>query len=240
MAGRVSGGLISLDHLTADIAADMRSLTAKGRLLHKPVAMKVSATLNAELYRVEIDPLLGSQLAEGDAVPPAVVVVRHAAMLPDESAGVIDASDVIAASNGDWGKAILIVLPAPVPGGTSVPAAAVGDARFLAHVQRSAPHLFELATHTVEVIRTAGVDGRLEAARGGRWVNRPSNVFTLKAQPRAGNLQFTLYGNPGSYQAEEFLLQDQNGYSRGWVRSPEDADVLAVLARESQLRRAKR
>lgn len=203
--------------------------------------MRISGALSAELYRVEIDPQLGSKLnAQCDSAAPAVVVVRQTAMLPDVSAAVIDIDDVIAANDGDWSNALLIVLPAPVPSGSSVPADAVGDSRFLAHVQRSAPRLFELAVQTVEAIRGAGVEGRLEAAPGGRWVNRPSNIFTLKAQPRAGNLQFTLYGNPSSYNAEGFLLQDQNSYSRGWVRGSEDAQFLAMLARESQRRRARR
>jgi hypothetical protein len=208
--------------------------------VQKPVAMRVSGAVSGELYRVEIDPILGSKIAQSVKAAPAVLVVRHATMLPSASAGVIDAGEVIAASDGDWSDAIVIVLPHPVPEGASVSAAAVGDSRFLAHVQQSAPDLLELASQTIEGIRAAGVDGKLEATQGGRWVNRPANTFTLKAQPRAANLQFTLYGNPGSFDADGFLLQDQNGYSRGWVRDLADAQILARLAYASHLRRARR
>lgn len=207
--------------------------------MQKPIALRVSGLAGAECHRVEINPLIGSALkAKSDSPAPALVVARRMVMLPDQGAGVIDACDVISVTDGDWSNAVLIVLPAGVPSGPSLPADAVGDARFLAHVERTAPHLFELAARTVAAIRSIGVDGKLEEA-GGRWVNRPTNTFTLKAQPRAGNLQFTLYGNPSSYDVEGFLLQDQNSYSRGWVRGPEDALLFAKLARESHLRRTR-
>lgn len=208
--------------------------------MDQPIAFKFLGRVVGEVHRINIDPQLGSRLEEqGQARGPAVIVARHAALLPNLSAGVVDAGDIIAVTGGDWGNAIMIVLPTPAPDG-SVPADAIGDARFLAKVERSAPDLFELACETVAAIRKAGVEGRLEEATGGRWVNRPVNTFTLKPQPRARNLQFTLYGNPGSFDAGEFLLQDQNSYSRGWVRAPKDAKLLAELARQSHLRRKRR
>jgi hypothetical protein len=68
-------------------------------------------------------------------------------------------------------------------------------------------------------------------------VNRPLNSFTLKAQPRKGNLQFTLYGNPETYDAGEFLRKDQNSYSRGWVEEFGDVPKFAMLVTEAHSRR---
>jgi len=148
----------------------------------------------------------------------------------------IDAADVIASSGGDWADAILIVLPEAVAG-ERVPAATASDAMFLEEVQRKAPKLTRLAEETISAVRRAGIDGQVEQSKGGRWVNRPVRTFGLKVQPRAGNLQFTLYGEPTTYDSDGFLSQDQHGYSRGWIRNSGDIGRFTELARLSHLRR---
>jgi hypothetical protein len=105
-----------------------------------------------------------------------------------------------------------------------------GDVEFLTEVKRTAPNLHEIAQYTLQSIRRAGVDGALHK-EGPRWVNRPKNSFTLKIQPRVGNLFFTLYGNPDAFDAGDFLKRDQNSYSAGWVKNDRDADLLAKLSK---------
>lgn len=189
------------------------------------------------VHRVSIDRRLGSEL-----LPvvingaPAILVTRNAAFVTDMSIAAVLPNDVIAAVDGDWENAILVVLPDVQ---RDKPAAGAGDSAFLKEAQSRAPstELATLAAETILAIRSAGVDGELTSKGNGRWVNSPLNSFTLKVQPRAGNIQFTLYGNPDTYQVGGFLLQDQNSYSRGWVRSQADVQTLAGLVKDAHSRR---
>lgn len=207
--------------------------------MEKPVALKLTNSVVPDVYGVSIDPMLAERFQnEGSASDPAVVVTRKASILQDVSAGVVDEADVVAVLDGNWNSAILVVLNADGAFARQRKETEfTGDSKFLKRVQRIAPELADLARHTLEVIRESGVDGELVEGKGGKWVNRPLNTFTLKAQPRKRNLAFTLYGNPDSYDAGEFLLKDQNSYSRGWVRDAGDARKLAELARQSHARR---
>jgi hypothetical protein len=215
--------------------------------MERPVALKLRTANATEVHQVSFDPAAVGQFRtiSGKEVP-AIVVTQRAALLAPMSAAMIDAADVLAISDGDWANAILVVLPENKK--TEKGALAIeqprqsadgGDAKFLEQVQRTASNLADLAAQTIAAIRGAGVDGELVEGGGGRWVNRPLNTFTLKAQPRVGNLQFTLYGNPDSYNADGFLLKDQNSYSRGWVRKQDDVGRLAELVRVSHARRTR-
>jgi hypothetical protein len=205
--------------------------------MERPVAVKIRNSAPPEVHAVSIDPAAAEQLRTRAKAGPAVVVTKEIVMLTPMSAGLIDADHVIAVSEGDWTNAVLVVLPAQPPVVAEEPQQVRGDDRFVDQVQRTTPALGDLAKKTLEAIRSAGVEGDLVEAGGGRWVNRPLNTFTLKAQPRVENLHFTIYGNPESFDAKGFLLQDQNSYSRGWVRNENDARRLANLARESHARR---
>lgn len=204
-----------------------------------PVALKLKAADAPEVHRVSIDPDLGARLvAQPGRMRPAVIVAQGATILAAISAGMIDAAKVISVVDGNWDDAILIVLPQGATASNPAQSGIVaGDAKFLKYVEQNAPDLADLATRTVAAIRDAGVDGQLVEGSGGRWINRPINTFTLKAQPRAKNLQFTLYGNPDSFDADGFLLPDQNSYSRGWVQTRSDTKRLADLTRLSHARR---
>jgi hypothetical protein len=70
-------------------------------------------------------------------------------------------------------------------------------------------------------IRAAGIEGDLHL-EGHRWVNRPLNTFTLAIQTRKRDFHFTLYGGPERFGVTDFIKSDQNGYSRGWVRTSAD------------------
>jgi hypothetical protein len=192
-----------------------------------------------DVHAISMDPAAAKRLKPSGDPCPAVVVARAASLLPSGSAGLIDTADVIALIDGDWGNTLLLVLregeTEKVADGSK--AAAKGDNFFIKEVERSAPHLTELARQTMSKIRAAGVDGELIKTSGGKWKNDPLNTFTIKVQPRAGNLQFTLYGNPESYDAGEFLLRDQNSYSRGWIKHVDDATKMAALAQQSHARR---
>ena len=207
--------------------------------MQKPVAVKLNDAQMADVYRVKIDPEQARLLKPvHSSMNPAVVVTGAAALLPDIAAVVIDGDGIVAVQEGNWQDAILVVMSNAVEMEVSASDDPVkGDGAFLARVERDAPHLLNLATKSVAAIRAAGVDGDLVEAKGGLWVNRPINTFTLKVQPRVGNIKFTLYGNPDTYQAGEFLLRDQNSYSRGWIRGLEDVATLAALARQSHSRR---
>lgn len=211
--------------------------------MEHPVALKLLAsTAKSEVHTVSIDPTTakGAFSAAGSGAP-AVVVVRKAAAVGEAGAAIVDAADVLAVSQGDWSKALLIVVPGDGPIPAPALAHARGDEAFIADAQQRAgtPALANLAASTLAAIRAAGVDGNLEqvANETGRWVNRPTNTFTLKVQPRAGDIHFTLYGNPDTFEAGDFLRKDQNSYSRGWVRTEADIATLARLALVSHRRR---
>lgn len=207
--------------------------------MDKPLALRLNGSETPEVYGVAIDPAIVAQFhANPPKAPPALLVVRKAAILPEFSAGLIDGADIILVQQGDWAEAILLVMPQTALADMEPPrAASSGDREFTTDVERNAPELVALAAQTISAIRAAGVEGELTARAGGRWVNSPLNTFTLKAQPRAGNLAFTLYGNPDTYNSDGFLRKDQNSYSRGWVRSSSDVAILADLVRQSHARR---
>jgi hypothetical protein len=230
--------------------------------MEKPLALKLNSAGAPNVYRVSIDPTFRQQIPSRRAnLAPAVLVTRKATILPEISAGLIDHADIISVTEGNWEDTVLVVLPEistndaerrglASAGDAKIDAeqrepASPGDAEFLAEVKRRAPDLAMLADRTIAAVRAAGVEGELVKAKKdvkakqdeGRWINRPSNTFTLKAQPRAGNLHFTLYGNPETFKSEGFLLKDQNSYSRGWVRNDHDVGVFAEFARQSYARR---
>jgi hypothetical protein len=155
------------------------------------------------------------------------------------AAGLVDADDLIAVVQGDWQNALLLVVPDTTVTNPPQEAGGKGDDRFIQDAHRRAKFgsLANLAADTIKAIRAAGVDGDLVEQGSGRWVNRPVNTFTLKIQPTAGNVAFTLYGNPDTYEAGDFLRPDQNSYSRGWVRSKGDIQTLARLAMQAHSRR---
>lgn len=208
-----------------------------------PIAMNVVKDRSGRVvHNVRLDPEIGAKLepAGHQASRPAVLVTRRAALVGDMAAGLVDADDVIAVVQGDWQNALLLVVPEVSAGASPVSqATGNGDDRFIQDAQSRAKSdsLATLAADTLKAIRAAGVDGDLVEQGSGRWVNRPTNTFTLKVQPTAGNIAFTLYGNPNTYEAGGFLLQDQNSYSRGWIRSKADVQTLARLAVQAHSRR---
>lgn len=201
-----------------------------------PVVFKTRASQAPTAHSISVDPVAVEKLREHSGNGPAVIIAREAAMVVGMKAGMVDPNDIISVTPGDWSNAILILLGDAEESAISEHQA-VGDAAFISQVEQNAPDLKKLALDTLAAIRKAGVDGELVEVGGGRWVNRPLNTFTLKAQPRAGNLHFTLYGNPQTYDADGFLLQDQNSYSRGWVKESKDVAQLAELAQLSHARR---
>jgi len=160
-------------------------------------------------------------------------------MLNEMSAGVLVPSDVIAVADGDWSNALLIVIPDADSEMKNTEGEAEGDSEFITHAQSlKQPRLAQLAKEVLEAIRQAGVPGELRQHSNGRWVNHPLNSFTLKIQPRKGDIQFTLYGNPSTYDADDFLKKDQNSYSRGWIANSAAAGRFAQLAKQAHDRRA--
>lgn len=211
--------------------------------METPIAFKISGRATAEAFTVKIDAKMVSRhtsLIPSTDDLPAVLIVRRAEVIERIAAGVLDTEDILAVIDGDYSRATLIVAPSDTASSnTTAVNENTGDEAFIEAVRTNAPNLAELASTTIAAIRAAGVPGQLEESPGGRWVNKPVNAFTLKAQPRVGNLRFTLYGNPESYGTGSFLKRDQNSYSRGLVVNPDDAKQLADLASKAHARRAK-
>jgi hypothetical protein len=212
----------------------------------QPVAFKLTDTPGLTVHTVSLDKAVASRLtARSAATAPAVLAVTNVALLEQISTGVFDDEDVQVVVQGDWSRALLIVVPAQVPPAAEAHApAATGedksDTEFLAYVEREVPELSGLARELVLAIRNEGIEGDLQL-EGHRWVNRPLNTFTLAVQTRVKNFQFTLYGGPEKFGKRDFIKSDQNGYSRGWVRSREDIGEfveLAAMAHKNKLRRA--
>lgn len=207
--------------------------------MDRPMALKMTDAPTLMAQRVRVDPTAVEKMVPGGgSETPAIIVTRAATILSEISATVIDEADILAVSHGNWDDTLLIVLPSqPAAYEPPLLEPMEGDAAFLADVKRTAPGIEGLATETIAAIRAAGVKGALIKSRLGKWVNHPVNSFTLKAQPRVGNIHFTIYGNPGSYDQGDFLRQDQNSYSRGWIRTANDIKRLALLAKQAQYRR---
>ncbi len=205
--------------------------------MEQPLAFVLTKAEGLISHSVSIDSHAKSQLGTLPNSGPAIIVARKAVVVAEASAGMFDLSDVVSYTPGAGADAVLIVLPRRETTEVTPPSkGSSGDEKFLAHVKHRAPQLAELARETLVAIRNAGVEGELSEGTGGRWINKPINTFTLKSQPRAGNLHFTLYGNPHTYSAGDFLRKDQNSYSRGWVKDRADAEQLAKLAKESHSR----
>ncbi len=195
--------------------------------MSEPIAFKLRDGV-ATVHPICLDDMIGKRLAgRGRSVNRAVLAVSEVAMLDPMGAGVFDGDRVQVLSEGDWSNALLIVMPAldAIRSG----AQEESDAEFLRHLERVAPELSALGRKLIEAVRTAGVEGSLYL-EGHRWVNRPLNTFTIAVQTRVKNFQFTLYGGPERFGVTDFIRSDQNGYSRGWVRSEADIPKFVELA----------
>ena len=203
-----------------------------------PIAFKLSEEVAPVAHRISLDDAIASRLASTPSSQgPAVLAVSSVAMLEKMSAGIFDGDDVRILAGGDWSNIVLLVMPPNAPLGATTNRRT--DSDFIAFVECEAPELLSLAEKLIGEVRAAGIDGVLHL-EGHRWVNRPLNTFTLSVQPRVKNFQFTLYGGPDRFGRSDFIKSDQNGYSRGWVKS--EADVpefirLASIAHERKRRR---
>ncbi len=211
--------------------------------MQHPIAYKSLVSETPEAHYVQIEPITASSLRlESDA--PAIVVAKKAIEFPDLQAGLIDADDIISITDGNWKRAILIVAPRPQASTFPEMNDAItaksqsGDELFLAAIPKQEAELIELGKSLLRLIRSLGVSGELVEKTKGRWVNSPINSFTIKTQLRNKDFQFTIYGNPETYDHNDFLRRDQNSYSRGWVKSQDDAQRFAQFAKQAHDRRS--
>lgn len=209
--------------------------------MERPIAYKVRSEERPEAHRIEIAKIAPRA---GTSGTPAVIVVRQAVTLPELAAGMIDESDIIFAHEGDWRNAILIVAPPEPDQGSYAQVVeqgpTSGDEQFLDSIPVEIPLLRKLGQTLLHSLRSSGLPGTLTEATKGRWVNSPINSFTLKVQPRKKNFQFTIYGNPDTYDHGGFLLSDQNSYSRGWINGAGDVESFLRFATEAHRRRSKK
>jgi hypothetical protein len=209
--------------------------------MDRPVAYKVKSEGRLEVHRVEMARLASNQ---GTSGMPAIVVVSRAVLLSEIAAGMIDESDIVFARDGDWQNAILVVAPKESDQGNHAREVehglTSGDEQFLDSIPVEIPELRNLGQTLLSSLRSSGMPGTLTEAGNGRWVNTPINSFTLKVQPRKKNFQFTIYGNPDTYDHGGFLLSDQNSYSRGWINGTDDVKRFVEFATEAQRRRGRK
>jgi len=208
--------------------------------MEQPIAFKFSGDTKMEAYSIKLDP---NVIPKGRGVigshGPAILISQRIALLGEHATGVMDAKDIVAKIDGDWSRAILIVLPEqdsshpqpnPQPDQIGIDE---NDDLFIQAAAHASDGLRAIAEATITAIRESGVEGHLIKTADGKWINRPVNCFTLKIQPRKGDIRFTLYGEPHNFDDYDFLKKDQNSYSAGKVKSIEDAERLATLARIS-------
>ena len=209
--------------------------------MEQPVALKIMPDLDIEVRAVQVSDMLAKELGLTGIEPgPAILVAKAALDVSGSSTVLVDRPDISAVYNGDASHAILLILPqggeVQIVGDATN---ADGDTEFLREARLSAPHLAPLAESIIASIRSKGVEGSLIRKSSGRWINDPVNSFTLKIQPRAKNIHFTIYGNPWTFEDESFLKRDQNSYSRGSVCDFPDVERFARLVAESYSRRSR-
>ncbi len=208
--------------------------------MEQPIALKLVEGDAFDFYTVNLSEMIAKELKlTGESPGPAILVAHSAVDVSQTSTVLVDLPDISAVYNGSPSRAILIIIRETKPkewGG--VQSAGEGDNCFVAKAKESAPQLAKLAEEIVRQIRSRDVAGRLLQKSGGRWVNDPVNSFTLKIQPRVNNIQFTIYGNPETFEDSEFLKKDQNSYSRGWVRDSSEVERFAKLVAQSHARKS--
>jgi hypothetical protein len=222
--------------------------------VQSPIALKLAENPKLKPYIIEIDDL-SSKILSLDVQSSGLTILQSpsALMINDANLLLVENTGVSVVQNGGLGEAILLVgcinttadLSRVNEGVADMPnpdesLRNCGDEEFLAEARRLHPELSNIAENIVSGLRKNGVSGYLKRFRQGRWVNSPINSFTIKVQPKAQNIHFTLYGNPYSFDDREFLKQDQNSYSRGWVRGKEDVDRFLNVATQSYQRKKAR
>jgi hypothetical protein len=208
--------------------------------MEQPVALKLVEGEAFKIFTVKLNEMLATGLRLNAANPGPTILVAHSAVdVSQTSTVLVDLPDISAVYEGSRSQAILVIIPEAKPRELGdVPPASEDDIGFVAEAKASTPHLAKLAEELVRQIRSRGVVGRLLKKGGGRWVNDPVNSFTLKIQPRVNNIQFTIYGNPETFEDADFLKKDQNSYSRGWVRDLSEVQRFAELVAQSFARKS--
>jgi hypothetical protein len=84
---------------------------------------------------------------------------------------------------------------------------------------------------------------KLELSAGGRWVSVPDNFMTMKIQPRARDIAFTVYGHPrdSAPPTKIKIKQDQSSFSRFKVESEGQFDeALSIVLHARHLSRTRK
>lgn len=208
--------------------------------MRDPVAVKMLPEASMDTHWIDATSL-DLPVANGEIAEHAIFVTSLVKLLSDVGVVLCDKSQTKVVQEGDRSNAMLIVLPNRDAAQTTHISPShvldTDDSAFLMSLTQFPKELSHLAKETISKLRKGGIDGQLTQGSGGRWVNRPVNTFTIKVQPRKGDIQFTVYGEPHVHAAGAFLLKDQNSYSRGWIRNSEDiATFVSVVNRAQSLR----
>jgi hypothetical protein len=97
-----------------------------------------------------------------------------------------------------------------------------GDQEFLAETNQLPLELRDAAKKLLNAIRSK-FPGDLVPAQHGRFINSPDNFWTVKVQPKVGNLSITVRGEPERFGKSTLEIKnDRHGYSRFWLRTAKD------------------
>ena len=167
----------------------------------------------------------------------SLLISRQAKYAGDLDAGSIELEDMLLFARGTSDKCLLIII-----GNLDYDAKIMSFAEnigfaIVEEAKAASRELGTIAEIVVEGLNSIDKNCTYVRNASGKWINRGINFFTLKIQPRKNDIQFTIYGNPWSFDHEGFLKKDQNSYSRGWIGDRKDAAKFLKFARESYERR---
>ena len=171
---------------------------------------------------------------------PSLLIARRAKYAPELNAGSAETSDITLFARGDPDSCLLIILgereeELPHRIGLEDTGSAI-----IAEAESVSPQLGKIAALVTAGLNEIDDECAFIRKASGKWMNKRVNFFTLKIQPTKNNIHFTIYGNPGSFDHDNFLKSDQNSYSRGWIGTTADAKSFLKFAEQSYDRRSSR
>ena len=169
--------------------------------------------------------------------PASLLICRQARYAPDLNVGSIEHESVVLYARGESEKCLLVLIDHWDHEAKILTIEKPTICNFVEEAATVSVELGEIASGLFRGLEKIDEDLNLIRKSNGRWINKGKNFFTLKVQNRKKNFQFTIYGDPASFDHDEFLKKDQNSYSRGWIHDQVEAKKFLTLAKASFDRR---
>jgi hypothetical protein len=170
----------------------------------------------------------------------SLIVCRSAKYAGAVDAGSIEIKDMLLFARGTTERCLLILIGNEDFDAKIMTSAEVSGMAVIDEARAASRELGAIAELVIRGLNSIDKNCAYVKNSSGKWLNRGTNFFTLKIQPRKNDIQFTIYGNPTSFDHGGFLKNDQNSYSRGWIGDRGDVARFLKIARESYDRRASR